>query len=191
MNALILDGLIEKTAFGERSLEALQEVFDKNSILSETVVLRERIIAHCRGCFGCWIKTPGICVIEDDARDITRKMIQSDLLVYFTPVLFGGYSQFLKAQLDRSICLILPMFGKFHGETHHKKRYETYPSLLGVGLLSDNETEQADLFREHIYRNSLNLHSPHAESVILQSKFEYQELTQMIGEVLSNMEVFA
>lgn len=191
MNALILDGTIEKTVFGDRSLEALQEVFDKQSIPSETVVLRELSIAHCRGCFDCWIKTPGICIIEDEARDITRKMIQSDLLVYFTPIFFGGYSQFLKAQLDRSICLILPMFGKFHGETHHKKRYETYPSLLGIGLLSDNETEQADLFREHIYRNSLNLHSPHAESVILQSNFDYQKMTQTIGEALSDMEVFA
>lgn len=190
MNALILDGTIEKTAFSDRSLEALQEVFDKQSIPSETVTLRERTIAHCRGCFECWIKTPGICIIEDEARDITRKMIQSDLIVYFTPVTFGGYSQFLKAQLDRSIGLLLPMFGKFNGETHHKKRYETYPSLLGVGLISNNETEQADILREHVYRNSLNLHSPHTESVILQSNFDYQELTQTISEVLSDMGVF-
>jgi hypothetical protein len=191
MNALILDGTIEKTAFGDRSLEALQEVFDKHSIPSETVVLRERTIAHCRGCFDCWIKTPGICIIDDEARDITRKIIQSDLVVYFTPVLFGGYSHFLKAQLDRSIGLLLPTFGKFHGEIHHKKRYEAYPSLLGVGLLTDNEPKQADLFREHIHRNSLNLHNPRAESVILQPNFDYSKMTQTIGEVLSDMEVFA
>lgn len=191
MNALILDGTIEKTAFGDRSLEALQEVFDKQSIPSETVVLRERTIAYCRGCFDCWIKTPGICIIDDEARDITRKMIQSDLIVYFTPILFGGYSHFLKAQLDRSICLVHPKFGKFHGEIHHRKRYESYPSILGVGLLSDNEPEQADLFREHIYRNSLNLHSPSIASVTLQSDFDYQKMTKTIGEALVNMEVSA
>ncbi len=191
MNALILDGSIEKTAFGERSLEALQEVLDKQSITSETVVLREQTIAYCRGCFDCWIKTPGICVINDEARDITRKMIQSDLIVYFTPIVFGGYSHFLKAQLDRSICLVLPTFGKFHGEIHHNKRYENYPSILGVGLVSDNETEQADLFREHIHRNSLNFHCRHAESAILQSTFDYQKITQTIGEALVLMEVSA
>lgn len=191
MNALILDGTIEKTAFSDRSLEALQEVLDKQSIHSETVVLRDHTIAYCRGCFDCWVKTPGICVINDEARDITRKMIQSDLIVYFTPIVFGGYSHFLKAQLDRSICLVLPTFGKFHGEIHHKKRYETYPSILGVGLLSDSESVQADLFREHIYRNSLNFHCSRAESVILKSNFDYPKMTQTIGEVLSDMEVSA
>ena len=191
MNALILDGTIESTAFGDRSLEALQEVFDKQSISSETVVLREQMIAYCRGCFDCWVKTPGICVINDEARNITRKMIQSDLIVYFTPIVFGGYSHFLKAQLDRSICLVLPTFGKFHGEIHHKKRYEIYPSILGVGLLSDSEPAQADLFREHIYRNSLNLHSPIIASVTLQSDFDYQKITQTIGEALVDMEVSA
>ena len=191
MNALILDGTIEKSAFGDRSLEALQEVLDRQSIPFETVVLREQTIAYCRGCFDCWIKTPGICVINDEARDITRKMIQSDLIVYFTPIVFGGYSHFLKAQLDRSICLVLPTFGKFHGEIHHNKRYENYPSILGVGLLSDNEIEQADFFREHIHRNSLNLHSPCAKSAIIHSDFDYQKMTQTIGEALVDMEVSA
>jgi len=191
MNALILDGTIENTVFGDRSLEALQEVLDKQSISSETIILREQDIAHCRGCFDCWVKTPGICIINDEARNITRKMIQSDLVVYFTPIVFGGYSPFLKAQLDRSIGLLLPTFGKFHGEIHHNKRYETYPAMLGVGLLTNNEPKQAELFREHIHRNSLNLHNPCAESVILQPDFDFPKMTQTIGEVLSDMEVFA
>ena len=32
----------------------------------ETFPLREMKLAHCLGCFGCWVKTPGMCV-EDDA----------------------------------------------------------------------------------------------------------------------------
>jgi multimeric flavodoxin WrbA len=32
--------------------------------------LRELAIAPCTGCFGCWTRTPGECVVEDSARDI-------------------------------------------------------------------------------------------------------------------------
>ncbi|MGY5873523.1 MAG: flavodoxin family protein [Candidatus Thorarchaeota archaeon] len=191
MNALILDGTTEVSPFSERSLEALQEILDKNSISFEVITLREKTISHCRGCFKCWIKTPGICTIDDDARDITRKMIQSDLVVFFTPIHFGGYSRFLKAQLDRSICLVLPMFGKFNGEIHHKKRYETYPSILGIGLLTEENSESADLFREHVYRNSLNLHSPQVTTIILHPDLEYARITSTASDALLDMEVLA
>lgn len=191
MNALILDGTTETTPFSERSLEALQAIFDNHSISHEIVTLREKTISHCRGCFGCWIKTPGECIIDDDARDITRRMIQVDLVVYFTPIHFGGYSHLLKVQLDRSICLILPMFGKFHGEIHHKKRYERYPSIFGIGLLDEENSKLAELFREHVYRNSLNLHSPHVTTVTLYPNFEYNEISSTVTDALLDMEVLA
>ena len=191
MNALILDGTSEVSPFSERSLEALQEILDKHSISYEVISLREKTIAHCRGCFGCWVKTPGICTIDDDARDITRKMIQSDLVVFFTPIRFGGYSHLLKAQLDRSICLILPMFGKFNGEIHHKKRYETYPSILGIGLLEEENSEYAVLFDENVRRNSLNLHSPHISTITLYPDFDYRMITSAANDALVDIEVLA
>ncbi|MGY5878715.1 MAG: flavodoxin family protein [Candidatus Thorarchaeota archaeon] len=191
MNALILDGTSEVSPFSKRSLEALQEILDKHSIPFEIITLREKTISHCRGCFECWIKTPGICTISDDALDITRKMIQSDLVVYFTPIRFGGYSHLLKAQLDRSICLVLPTFGKFHGEIHHKKRYEVYPSILGIGLHDDENPESAALFKEHIHRNALNLHSPHVVAITLNSDTQYSNIAATTSDALLKMEVFA
>jgi len=37
---------------------------------ADTFVLRDTKIAPCVGCFGCWVKTPGKCLI-DDARGTT------------------------------------------------------------------------------------------------------------------------
>lgn len=91
----------------------------------ESFVLREIKIADCLGCFGCWIKTPGQCVIDDAERDIAKKLAYADLKVYLTPIVFGGYSYELKKSLDRQICNILPFFAKEkNGEIHHPSRYE-------------------------------------------------------------------
>ena len=88
-------------------------------------------IRPCIGCFGCWVQTPGECLIDDAARQIAPAIIGSDLVIYLTPVTFGGYSSELKKALDRCICLILPFFTKIDGEMHHKPRYDRYPGCSG------------------------------------------------------------
>ena len=46
--------------------------------------LKEIKVADCLGCFGCWIKTPGKCIIEDDAKELTKKVISADLKIFVT-----------------------------------------------------------------------------------------------------------
>jgi multimeric flavodoxin WrbA len=91
-------------------------------------------IPECKGDFGCWTVTPGVCVQPGAHREIARELIQSDLVVWLTPVTFGGYSSILKRLLDHCIPLVSPHFAKVDGETHHEPRYERFPSLLVVGL---------------------------------------------------------
>lgn len=66
----------------------------------ETVYLREKQIAFCRGCFGC-LKL-GHCVINDDAVDIVARMHDADVLVFATPVYYYCVSGQLKTILDRA-----------------------------------------------------------------------------------------
>ncbi len=110
MKALLLNG--EKNA--ENSLENFSKIIieglKNNNYVVDTMVLHEKKIADCIGCFGCWVKTPGICIIDDYAREVARAFINSDLVVYLTPVVFGGYSYQLKKVLDRMIPLISPFF---------------------------------------------------------------------------------
>lgn len=66
----------------------------------ETVSLKGRNIAFCRGCLAC--QHSGRCVIGDDAPAIAEKMKNADVLVFATPVYYYGMSGQLKTMLDRA-----------------------------------------------------------------------------------------
>ncbi|MGZ9135865.1 MAG: flavodoxin family protein [Candidatus Deferrimicrobiaceae bacterium] len=124
-------------------------------------------IAPCTGCFGCWVKTPGACVIDDPGRDVARAALHCDLLVFLTPITFGGYSSELKKAVDRLIPLLSPYFVRIGEEIHHRARYPKYPPILGVGLLPVADPEQERIFRTLVGRNAVNYHSPfHMATVI-------------------------
>ena len=93
--------------------------------------LRDTPIAYCRGCFNCWIKTPGICRTRDAGRYVARAFRASDAVFFLTPVTFGGYSSELKKALDRCIGLVAPFSTRVRGEVHHRRRYAAYPRLCG------------------------------------------------------------
>jgi hypothetical protein len=172
VKAVILDG----SRNGDRALDGVRQIVaDELGCKAwevEEIALRNLEIRHCLGCFGCWMKTPGVCVIDDTGRDVARAFIQSDLVVLLTPVTFGGYSSELKKAIDRLACPILsPFFTKIEGETHHKPRYKRYPRLVGVGVVpqegqADGESEL--IFTSLVGGNATNLHAPaHAAGVVI------------------------
>ena len=167
MKALILDGSRDEEVFSRGVRQALVRRLTAVGFEVEAVALRAMEIRHCVGCFGCWVQTPGECMIDDCARGITRAYIASDVVVFFTPVTFGGYSSELKKVLDRIICLVSPFFDRINGEVHHKPRYRRYPRLMGVGVQPRPDRESEEIFTSLVARNAINMHVPaHAAAVI-------------------------
>jgi hypothetical protein len=141
-------------------LGELSDVLGREGSEIETFPLHEMKLAHCLGCFGCWVKTPGMCVEDDAGRQIARAVVRSDTTVFFTPVTFGGYSPDLKRMIDRLIQLISPYFQIEHGEVHHPPRYTHRPRLMMVGVQRRADTHGAHIFRMLAGRNAINLHPP-------------------------------
>jgi len=189
VKALVLNGVGKNVQhlgrIGEivvRELRSLQwEVHD--------LVLRDIEIAPCMGCFGCWVQTPGVCLIDDDAREVTRKIIGSDLVVYVTPITFGGYSSDLKKALDRSIGLISPFFTRINGEVHHRKRYVQAAKLLGVGFLPQPDEESELIFKTLIGRNAINMHNPAHAACVLYENQPDPEIQVVLQRALSELGV--
>jgi multimeric flavodoxin WrbA len=168
MKVFVLNGL----SIGH--MEVYEMIADELEKMGWQVIgfdLRGKKIAPCLGCFGCWVKTPGICVIDDDGREVARLAAESDLLVFLTSITFGGYSSHLKKAVDRMIPIVSPFFLKKEGEIHHKPRYARYPHLRIVGVLSRPDEESERIFRSHIARNARNFHGPSiAAKVIFQGE---------------------
>jgi len=131
-------------------------IHDQNSIdletvlkdsTTETVVISDNgKIRPCICCFGCWIKTPGQCIIKDGYEDMGVLLSKCDKLVIISQSFYGGYSPFIKNVLDRTVCpYMLPYFKTKKGETIHPKRYDNTISMSVhlYGDISDAERETA------------------------------------------------
>ena len=167
--ALILDGGLGDGEDTRGAGVIAEDILRRAGWRVTQLVLRETEIAPCLGCFGCWVETPGVCVVDDAGRDVARQMMQSDLLVCLTPMTFGGYSSELKKAVDRLIPNLLPLYRLAKGEVHHAKRYARYPRLIAIGLCSDGraDPDEEELFETLVRRNAINLHAPaHATCVI-------------------------
>jgi multimeric flavodoxin WrbA len=155
MKTLILDG----SYANDSQAVKITNVLRKDLSDSETIVLREQRIGNCAGDFFCWVRSPGMCNTNDDNRLIAAKIIQSDLVIYLTPVTFGGYSSELKRIVDHQIQNISPFFTNIKGEIHHQKRYSQYPTVLTIGWMEDPDPRAEAIFRYLIHRNSINMYA--------------------------------
>ena len=122
--------------------------------------LREMTLEYCTGCWGCWVKTPGLCVIPDDSDQVRRAYIAADLVLFASPVIMGFTSALLKRAHDKLIPLIHPYFELVDKEVHHIGRYDTYP-LMGLLLEKGQDTDEEDLeIITDIYRrDAINIKS--------------------------------
>lgn len=86
-------------------------------------------VKHCTACFGCWLKTPGMCVIDDRAQEFMNLLVKADEFHVVSRLLYGGLSTEIKAVIDRSLGYILPYFDIEDGHMHHPPRYNKTMSI--------------------------------------------------------------
>jgi multimeric flavodoxin WrbA len=103
MKAILLDGSQANDNTGVRVCATLMAQLQTQSWEVEQFTLCDKKIGNCAGDFFCWIRSPGMCNVDDDNRVIAEALVSSDLMIYLTPVTFGGYSSTLKKMVDHQI----------------------------------------------------------------------------------------
>ncbi len=160
MKITILNGNMggEGTVFSE-NIQKLAEILGENHTV-ESYALEKMNLHYCTGCWSCWWKSPGRCAIKDDAEPIFKSVINSDFVIFASPLMAGFTSSSLKKITDRLIIYLHPYVKLINGECHHKKRYDKYPEF-GVIVEKEADTDDEDLsiVKEIYDRFAINFHS--------------------------------
>lgn len=141
-----------------------------------TIIDNSGKIKKCMGCFGCWLKTPGRCVIPDEYQRMGELAAKAEELTIISKCSFGSYSSFVKNVLDRSISYVLPFFEIREGKMHHRKRYDNQFLMRVIFYGSDITEEEKETAKELVKANAVNLHGKVKEVLFVES-------AEKIGEV--------
>ena len=189
MNAIILNGSLKHQYHLIPIQKILVEELGSAGWSAEHILLNEVKIRSCLGCFKCWDTTPGICIQKDEAQDIVQKIIQSDLVIFLTPLTFGGYSSELKKIIERMLGLLQPGTIIIKGETHHLKRYERYPSLLAFGVTETQDDDEKQIFDTLIERHCLNFYPPKHRAEVFFTGEEEGIIRERTKKIIVEMEL--
>lgn len=134
MNILVLNGSPKGNASNtlrltDSFLKGLQDAYSNKNIETsiDIVHINNLHIEACRGCFSCWNKTPGRCIVNDDMMSVLEKLRWADLTIWSFPLYYFNVPRPLKTLIDRQLPLSLPFMtertdGAGHG--NHPSRYD-------------------------------------------------------------------
>lgn len=127
----------------------------------ENVILDKYGIKGCRGCFSCWIHTPGKCVISDDMEELLEKAENTDILVFATPLYVDNVTGLMKNFMDRMIPRAQPYFAADDkGETRHVKRSDKQaPKIIVISNCGFPEQSHFQVLEHYYARVARNMHT--------------------------------
>ncbi len=145
------------------------------------VDLSSKKIANCVGCFGCWTKTPGKCVIRDDATEIYPYIAKSNKVLYVSRIKYVGYDSIMKTMLERSIPVQQAFIRIYNGETHHVQRDVQLKdaTIIAYGDISD---EEKDIFKDMVARNANNVNFENYRIVFVSEDMVEQKIKEVLEE---------
>lgn len=118
--------------------------------------LSDKKIGNCIGCFCCWVKTPGKCILRDDATKIYPYIAKSSRLIYVSRIKYGSYDTVMKTMLERAIPIQQAFIRLVDGETHHIQRDV---KLKDATIIVYGKTlpEECEIFIKLVARNARNM----------------------------------
>ena len=120
MKVLVLNGSPKKKSDTMQLTESFLKGFSEGAEAEiEIMNVIEKEINPCIGCFGCWIKKEGRCVLDDDQNELLDKYVEADVVIWSFPLYCFGMPSHLKAVLDRMIPFVKMDMAQCGDEVRH------------------------------------------------------------------------
>ena len=148
MNICILMGSMRKDGNTKTLLRPFIEELKDKKVTIQYIWLYDKYIEPCRSCFTCQnIEGKAGCSIDDEMDDIYGAILESDCIVFATPIYSWFCTAPMKAVIDRLFCM-----NKFYGNT--KTQYGLWQGkyCAVVSTCGYDIENGADLFEEAIKR---------------------------------------
>ena len=140
-------------------------------------------INGCMGCFGCWWVTPGKCTQRDDMDWILEQILDTDVIVWSSPVYHDNIIHYLQRLRERTLPLALPEFMlRDDGETTHPARYRKQRKNVVIATAGFPENSAFDVVKR-LFQNATHIHLP--SSSALQEAENIPILREFIADVKS------
>lgn len=137
-------------------LEAIQELYDESL---KVVRLGDQSIIACIGCWNCWVKTPGWCVMKDQITEFYHDYVNSNTVILLIDTAQGFINHQAKAFLDRTIPHYNPYIEIVDGECHHVARYKSYPDMVFYYDTEGLTTQEEQVIEDYLYRTAYHFKS--------------------------------
>lgn len=104
-------------------VEGMKDTAGEECFVEELQVNRLSV-KPCLGCFSCWNKTPGECVIKDDMKGVIDKLLWADITIWSFPLYYFNVPGGLKTLIDRQLPMVLPFMVSDAESGSHPQRYD-------------------------------------------------------------------
>jgi len=125
----------ENVAFDDFCVRLKESLIGRGNEVAE-IMLRNKRIKDCIGCYSCWVATPGKCALKDDQEEILKAFVNMDLVILASPLIMGFISADLKKINDRMIPLAHPFLRLADNRMAHYPRYD---KIAKMGLIIEKD----------------------------------------------------
>jgi len=111
-------------------------------------------ISSCLGCWDCWLKTPGRCVLKDEMTGSYSQYVNSETVILLIDTAQGFINHRGKAFIDRSIPHYHPYIRLVDGECRHLPRYKKLPDMVFHFDREGLTPEEEGCIEDYLYRTA-------------------------------------